>query len=185
MRFRLWGTLAVAGLASAACADTATTPVEPGGELEARAERSLEKPAASPTIIDVAVGINEDSGEFSTLIAAVVAAGLADDLSATGQRTVFAPTDAAFAALELDAGNIGDLGVEALTDILLFHVAPGRRYAEDVVTSDQIRMLNGGFNDITVNADGAFIGDEPAQIVITDVEASNGVIHVIDAVLLP
>ncbi|MDX1675463.1 MAG: fasciclin domain-containing protein, partial [Longimicrobiales bacterium] len=84
----------------------------------------------------------------------------------------------------LNADNIGDeLEDDALRDILLYHVANGRRYAEDVVSSDQIRMLNGGFNDIAVEDGEAFIGD--AQIIQTDIEATNGVIHVIDAVLLP
>jgi uncharacterized surface protein with fasciclin (FAS1) repeats len=179
-----WAVLSLAAL-TAACADDPTTPpVEAGEVAEARAERSL-KPAETPTVVDVALSVNASTGEFSTLIAAVLAAGLADDLSARGQRTVFAPTDAAFADLGLDETNIGDLPVEALTNILLYHVAPGRRYAEDVVDSDQIRMLNGGFNPIEVVGSDVFIGDEPAQIVQTDIEASNGVIHVIDAVLLP
>ena len=179
---------AVAGafLTLAACAEAPTAPQYlEGGETvnEQRADRSLQ-PASSPTIVDVALSVNEETGEFSTLIAAVVATGLVDDLSARGQRTVFAPTDAAFEALGLNADNIGDaLDEDALRNILLYHVANGRRDAADVTSSDRIRMLNGGFNEITVNDMGAFIGD--AQIIQTDVEASNGIIHVIDAVLLP
>ncbi|MDX1673617.1 MAG: fasciclin domain-containing protein, partial [Longimicrobiales bacterium] len=178
---RLIAAVAVAALA--ACADGPTQPVAVDGTSDQRAGESLQ-PAESPTIVDIAVSVNEDTGEFSTLIAAVVEADLVAALSATGQRTVFAPTDAAFAALGLNADNIGDeLEDDALRDILLYHVANGRRYAEDVVSSDQIRMLNGGFNDIAVEDGEAFIGD--AQIIQTDIEATNGVIHVIDAVLLP
>jgi hypothetical protein len=121
-------------------------------------------------------------GEFSTLIAAVVSADLVKALSAVGQRTVFAPTDAAFGALGLDASNVGDLPKDVLESILLYHVAPGRRYAADVVSSDRIRMSNGGVTTIRVENGAAYIND--SQIVVTDVEASNGVIHVIDAVLL-
>ena len=141
------------------------------------------KPSERTTIVDVALEINADSGEFSTLIAAVVAADLVGALSGNGQKTVFAPTDAAFAALDLNADNIGDMDQAALTNILLYHVANGRRMAEDVVSSAQIRMLNTQRTMISVTDEGAFIND--AMIIITDVPADNGVIHAIDAVLLP
>ena len=141
------------------------------------------KPSERTTIVDVAIAVNQDSGEFSTLIAAVVAADLVDALSGNGQLTVFAPTDEAFAKLDLNADNIGDLDKDALTNILLYHVAKGRRMAEDVVSSDQIRMLNGDRTMIMVNDEGAFIDE--SKIVNTDVPADNGVIHVIDTVLMP
>jgi transforming growth factor-beta-induced protein len=141
------------------------------------------KPSERTTIVDVALSVNADTGEFSTLIAAILAADLADALSGNGQLTVFAPTDAAFAALDLDADNIGDLDTGTLTEILLYHVAKGRRMAEDVVSSTQIRMLNGGFTSISLMDGSAYIDD--AMIVSTDVPADNGVIHVIDAVLMP
>lgn len=181
---RIQGWVAAMGLlAAAACSDAPTEPrLGPEG-VDARATQSL-KPAESPTVVEVALAVNGETGEFSTLIAAVVAADLVDALSTRGQRTVFAPTDAAFAELGLNAGNIaGALDSEALTDILLYHVAPGRRAAQSVVNARQIRMLNGGFNDIWVDDSGAYIGG--ARIIQTDVEASNGIIHVIDAVLLP
>ena len=141
------------------------------------------KPSERTTIVDVALAINADSGEFSTLIAAVVAADLVDALSGNGQLTVFAPTDAAFAALDLNDDNIGDLDQDTLTGILLYHVAKGRRMAEDVVSSNQIRMLNGQRTMISLMDGMAYIND--SKIVATDVPADNGVIHVIDAVLLP
>ena len=135
------------------------------------------------TLVDVAVAVNAETGEFSTLIAAVLATGLDDILSGNGQKTVFAPTDAAFAALDLNADNIGELDPATLTEILSYHVAKGRRAAEDVVRSEQIRMLNGEFTSISLTEDGAFI--DGARFVMTDVFADNGVIHVIDTVLLP
>ena len=135
------------------------------------------------SLVDVALAVNAESGEFSTLIAAVLATGLDVILSGNGQKTVFAPTDAAFAALDLNAENIGELDTATLTGILSYHVAKGRRAAEDVVRSEQIRMLNREFTSISVTDEGAFI--DGARIVMTDVFADNGVIHVIDAVLLP
>ncbi|MFW6205678.1 MAG: fasciclin domain-containing protein [Gemmatimonadota bacterium] len=173
------GAVAMAVLALAACTETpVTAPLSEEGVVERRASASL-RPAADATVVDVALSVSEETGEFSTLIAAVVAADLVDDLSARGQRTVFAPTDAAFAELGLDAGNVGELPEDALVNILLYHVATGRLDAEAVVTKDRLRMLNGDFTEI----DGATI--DGANIVVTDVEASNGIIHVIDAVLLP
>lgn len=172
---------AIALLAVAACTDTTTTePLTVDGANDYRAERSL-MPAEN-SIVDVAIAVNSSgpfAGSFDVLIAAVVEAGLADDLSAKGQRTVFAPTDDAFAELGLDESNIGTLSRDALVNILLYHVANGRLYAEDVVTKERLRMLNGDFTEI----DGATIDGE--NIIVTDVEAGNGIIHAIDGVLLP
>jgi uncharacterized surface protein with fasciclin (FAS1) repeats len=148
--------------------------------------------AAPPgdTIVDVAIAVNSAgpyAGEFDTLIAAVLAADPAvlATLDGNGQYTVFAPTDAAFAALGLDETNINtSLSQGVLTDILLYHVAHGRRYAEDVVASDRIRTL---YKDFLFQDGGVLTDnlDRPANITVTDVEAANGIIHAIDAVVLP
>jgi uncharacterized surface protein with fasciclin (FAS1) repeats len=135
------------------------------------------------SIVDVALQVNAETGEFATLIAAVVAANLVPVLDANRQFTVFAPTDAAFAELGLDASNIGSMDKAALTSILLYHVAPGSRPAEDVLKSEKIRTIAKKFLAVRVAADGAFVND--AKILMPDVLADNGVIHVIDAVLLP
>lgn len=135
------------------------------------------------TVVDVAVAVNAETGEFSTLIAALGAADLVATLEGAGPFTVFAPTDAAFAELDLNASNIGDLPVETLRGILLYHVAPGRYAAADVTSRSSLTMVSGGSASITVTQDGAFIED--ARIVQTDVAASNGYIHVIDSVLMP
>lgn len=151
---------------------------------------SLAVPAVAappgPTIVDVALAVNAETGEFSTLIAAILAADPAvlKTLSGKGQFTVFAPTDAAFLALGLDETNIGTLDQGFLTDVLLYHVARGRRSAEDVLGSQRIRMLKGGF----LFQDGGVLTDNlgrTANIIVTDVPAANGIIHVIDAVVLP
>jgi transforming growth factor-beta-induced protein len=141
------------------------------------------KPSERTTIVDLALAVNAETGEFSTLIAALVAADLVDALNGNGQLTVFAPTDEAFAAIDLDADNIGELPKDALTDILLYHVAKGRRMAEDVVSSSQIRMLNGERTMIKVMDGNAYIDE--AMIVSVDNGTDNGVIHIINGVLLP
>jgi transforming growth factor-beta-induced protein len=166
--------LTVALVAACAIAFTSTA--------EARKGRTASRDAGL-TIVGTALAVNQQTGEFSTLIAAVGAAGIGSVLDGKRQFTVFAPTDAAFAKLGLYSTNIVDVPKAALTDILLYHVATGSRLAADVVTAEQIRMLNGDFNPITVNTNGAFIGE--SKIVATDVKCSNGVIHVIDSVLLP
>lgn len=140
-------------------------------------------------IVDTAIAANSSgpyAGQFDTLIAAVLAAdpAVAATLSGKGQFTVFAPTDAAFAKLNLNPGNIAGLPQAALTQILLYHVARGERLAEDVVDSSRIRMLDR--NVVRVN--GTVLTDKvgrDSNIIVTDVRASNGVIHAIDTVLLP
>lgn len=135
------------------------------------------------TIVGVAVAINAKTGEFSTLIAALKDAGLVNALNGKGQFTVFAPTDAAFAKLGLNASNIGTLPKATLTNILLYHVAHGSLYASDVVAATQIRMLNKEFTHVTTQGGAVFINN--AQVIQPNVSASNGVIHVINTVLLP
>lgn len=136
---------------------------------------------AMGTIVDVAVA----DGRFTTLVAAVQAADLVEILSSDAQLlTVFAPTDDAFAALP--EGTVEALleDIPALTDILLYHVVSGENLAEDVVAADFVTTWQGADVTITVTDEGVFLNDT-AQVIITDIQASNGVIHVINAVLLP
>jgi uncharacterized surface protein with fasciclin (FAS1) repeats len=150
---------------------------------------AAKKAAKTPSIVDVAIAVNSSgpyAGAFDTLIAAVLAAdpAVVQTLSSRAQYTVFAPTDDAFAKLGLNPDNIGTVPQADLTNILLYHVAYGRRYAADVLASDQIRMLNGGF----VYQSGGVLTDAQGRtstIIVTDVAASNGIIHAIDNVLLP
>jgi len=134
------------------------------------------------TIVDIAVA----DGRFNTLVAAVTAADLVETLSGEGPFTVFAPTDDAFAALP--AGTLDSLllpeNKQALTDILLYHVVSGKVMAADVVTLTSAPTVLGKDVTITVK-DGKVYLNDTVQVIITDIEASNGVIHVIDAVLLP
>ena len=147
------------------------------------------QPAAArqpgPTIVETALAVNADSGEFDYLIQAVVKAGLVDTLNGNRQFTVFAPTDAAFedlfAALGVD--GIADIDVATLKAVLLYHVAHGERFSDDVVASSRIRTVSNGFVVLSVQNGGAYVND--ARIVAADIDVSNGVIHVIDAVLLP
>jgi transforming growth factor-beta-induced protein len=133
----------------------------------------------SRDIVDIAV----EDGRFTTLVAAVEAAGLVDALKGEGPLTVFAPTDDAFAALPEGTVDALLADVPALTDILLYHVAEGKVMASDVVELNNALMLQGQYADIMVE-DGKVMIDN-AQIIITDIEAANGVIHVIDSVILP
>jgi len=129
------------------------------------------------TIVDVAVG----NGSFGTLVAAVTAAGLVDTLSSDGPFTVFAPTDDAFAALP--EGTVEGLleDIPALTSILTYHVVAGKVESTDLVNGP-VTTVNGA--DVEINLDdGVKVND--STVIIPDVQACNGVIHVIDAVLIP
>ena len=147
--------------------------------------------AQSGNIVQVAIAVNGPGspyeGQFDTLIAAVLAADpvVVNTLSGKGQFTVFAPTDDAFAAVGLTAANVGSVDRETLTQILLYHVARGRRDAGDVTTSDRIRSLQGTFFFPNRSATITDALGREANIIVTNVPASNGIIHAIDAVILP
>ena len=131
------------------------------------------------------VGVAVEAGIFNTLVAAVQAAELVDVLKGEGPFTVFAPTDDAFAALP--EGTVESLllpeNKELLISILLYHVVSGSVSAADVVALDSATTVNGASINISVNDSGVMINN--ANVVQADVAASNGVIHIIDAVLLP
>ena len=133
-------------------------------------------------IVDTAVA----AGDFGTLVAAVTAAGLVDTLKSEGPFTVFAPADSAFAALPEGAvdGLLAD-PEGALTDVLLYHVVPGKVMAADVLGLDgqMVETVGGGMLAVTVEGDSVLING--IKVVAPDIETSNGVIHVIDGVLLP
>jgi uncharacterized surface protein with fasciclin (FAS1) repeats len=120
---------------------------------------------------------------FNTLAAAVVAAGLAETLAdADAEFTVFAPTDAAFAAL---GGTLDALLADpaALADILLYHVVEGRVFSDAVVSASSVQTVEG--TDAPISVNGGTVTIDGATVVVTDVQATNGVIHVIDAVITP
>lgn len=131
------------------------------------------------------VGTAVDAGQFKTLAAALDAAGLVSALKEPGPFTVFAPTDEAFA--KLPAGTVENLlkpeNKQQLVDILTYHVVPGKVMAADVAGIDEAKTLNGKMIDVEVEGSAVKIND--ATVTATDIAASNGVIHVIDQVILP
>ena len=138
------------------------------------------KPAKSD-IVDTAVA----AGDFNTLAAALQAGDLIDTLKADGPYTVFAPTDAAFA--KLPAGTVESLllpeNKDKLVAILTYHVVPGRVEAAQVVSMNSAPTANGEELAIRVEGETVFVND--SRVVATDIAASNGVIHVVDTVILP
>ena len=139
--------------------------------------------AASPAqdIVDTAVS----AGSFNTLVAAVKAAGLVDTLKGPGPFTVFAPTDEAFA--KLPAGTVEELlkpeNKSKLVAILTYHVVPGKVMAKDVLKLHEAKTVNG--QELTVKAEMGSVMVDNAKVVKTDILCTNGVIHVIDTVVLP
>ncbi len=136
--------------------------------------------AADETVVAIAAG----NADFSTLVAAVKAADLAETLSGAGPFTVFAPTNAAFD--KLPKGTVEDLlkpeNKAKLAAILTYHVVAGKVMAADVKTG-MVKTVQGTDLDVKVSADGVTVND--AKVVKTDIVGSNGVIHVIDTVVLP
>jgi uncharacterized surface protein with fasciclin (FAS1) repeats len=132
-------------------------------------------------IVDTAVA----AGDFKTLAAALQAAGLVDTLKGPGPFTVFAPTDEAFA--KLPAGTVEDLlkpeNKQKLISILTYHVVAGKVMANEVVKLHEAKTVNG--KDVRIMVDGGMVMVDNANVVKTDIQCTNGVIHVIDAVLIP
>jgi uncharacterized surface protein with fasciclin (FAS1) repeats len=181
----------VLSLLMVACAGIAELPTSSVSEQaassnDASEEETAETEAAEEameekSIVDIAV----DDGRFSTLVAAVQAAGLAETLSGDGEFTVFAPTDEAFDKLpEGTMESLLDDPEGTLKDVLLYHVAEGAVPSETVVTLESATTIQGEPVAIAV-ADGNVMLNESANVIITDIAASNGIIHVIDAVILP
>jgi len=137
--------------------------------------------AAEQDIVDTAVV----AGNFTTLAAALEAAGLVETLKGAGPFTVFAPTDEAFA--KLPAGTVETLlkpeNIDQLKAILTYHVVPGAVEASEVVGMSEARTVNG--QEIDIMVDGSKVMVDGATVVTADIMASNGVIHVIDSVILP
>ena len=161
----------------ASTAETTSASMAPSESMsETMSEAPMEEPG---TIVDVAAG----NPDFETLVAAVTAADLVETLSGDGPFTVFAPTDDAFDALPeglVDALLLPE-NKDALTSILTYHVVSGEVMAADVTAGD-VATVEG--STIAITTDGGVMVNE-ANVVTTDVDASNGVIHVIDAVLIP
>jgi uncharacterized surface protein with fasciclin (FAS1) repeats len=151
----------------------------PPAEESADAEMEDEMMEESKTIVDIAV----EDGRFTTLVTAVTEAGLAETLQSEGPFTVFAPTDDAFAALPEGTVEALLADIPTLSNILLYHVVEGKVMAADVVELDQAMTVQGQYADITTDMGKVMVDN--AEVIITDIEASNGVIHVIDAVILP
>ena len=140
---------------------------------------SLSAVAAEKDIVDTAVG----AGTFNTLVTAVKAAGLVDTLKGAGPFTVFAPTDEAFAKVPKAALNALLADKEKLKQVLLYHVVSGKVMAAKAVTLSSAKTVQGSSAKISVMGGKAMIDN--AHIVKTDIECSNGVIHVIDTVIMP
>ena len=185
---RLWLmmlALAVMSLGVTACggdddADDVVDP-EPATEMQDDGMDGTDEMAASD-IVDTAVA----AGSFTTLAAALEAANLIDTLKGEGPFTVFAPTDDAFNALP--DGTLDDLlleeNVEQLTSILTYHVVSGSVLSGELTDGQEVTTLQGETLLVSIDEDGTVkIGD--ATVIDADIEASNGVIHVIDTVLLP
>jgi uncharacterized surface protein with fasciclin (FAS1) repeats len=175
------------GLAACGSDDSTdeATPAETTSSAPATTEATEE--AAGDDIVDTAVA----AGDFTTLATALEAAGLVETLKGDGPFTVFAPTDDAFAALP--EGTVDTLLEDPqgdLTDILTYHVVSGQVMAADVVGLDgqEVETLQGASFTVNVDGDTVTLTDaagNTVNVTQTDVEASNGVIHVIDGVLMP
>lgn len=177
----LLASLVVLSLVLSACApETAPMPDPMATPLSEPTATSMPEPTEAPnTIVDIAIA----DGRFNTLVMAVLATGLAETLAGEGPFTVFAPTDDAFA--KLPDGTVEALlsDPEQLKNILLYHVVSGKVMSEQAASLSEAEMLNG--EKVTIKSDMGKLMINESQVVLSDIEASNGVIHVIDTVLLP
>jgi uncharacterized surface protein with fasciclin (FAS1) repeats len=182
----LIATAAASVLLLAACGDDDEATSSSSSPATAEATPPADdSPASSETITDIVAG----NPEFSTLLAAVEAAGLAETLSGDGPFTVFAPTDAAFAELPAETleALLQPANQDQLAAILTYHVVPAEVMAADV-EAGEVPTVNSAPFTVALDGGGVEITDgqgNQANVVETDIDASNGVVHVIDSVLLP
>jgi uncharacterized surface protein with fasciclin (FAS1) repeats len=175
--------VAVAGLTIAACSSGDSSSESSSASPSTTAAAAMS--TAPKTIVDIAAA----NSDFSTLVSAVKAAGLAETLTGSGPFTVFAPTESAFA--KLPAGTLDSLvkpeNKQQLSNILTYHVVPAKVMAGDVKPG-AVKTVNGAELTIAVNGPNVTLTDgqgNAANVVKADIAGSNGVIHVIDSVLLP
>jgi uncharacterized surface protein with fasciclin (FAS1) repeats len=191
---KILGAIGVGILAAgmAACSDSPSSPAAPsaatapgpaGGDSVLEAAKPGYAVAAKPGSLTIVGIVLQNDGEFDVLQAAVVRAGLVDALNGATQHTVFAPTDMAFVSTLGVADEaaaiaaVNGLPIDTLKDILLYHVTNGRRNSQSILSAPSYQMLNGR----TLSRDALLA----AGIATADVSASNGIVHVINAVLLP
>ncbi len=170
--------LAIIALAASLAVSCNNAPKEKTVEMEVPAVEEAEAPK---TVVDVAIG----SPDHTTLVSAVTAAGLVETLSGAGPFTIFAPTNAAFAALP--AGTVDNLlkpeSKEKLTGILTYHVVAGNVMAADLTDGQIVKTLNG--QDLKVSIKDGKVMINGSNVTAADLTGSNGVIHVVDSVLMP
>jgi uncharacterized surface protein with fasciclin (FAS1) repeats len=165
----------------AACNNNAEKKPAEDTAATAKEQPAEPKPEAPKDVVDIAMG----SADHSTLVAAVKAAGLVETLKGAGPFTIFAPTNTAFAALP--AGTVDNLlkpeSKDKLTGILTYHVVAGSVKAADLKDGQKVKTLQGG--ELTVSIKDGKVMINGATVTAADLTGSNGVIHVIDAVLMP
>ncbi len=173
--------VAITSTTFVACNNGETKTTETAAPSADSAKEEVMAPAAPKDIVDVAIG----SPDHTTLVAAVTAAGLVETLKGAGPFTVFAPTNAAFAALP--AGTVDGLlkpeSKDALTKILTYHVVAGAVKAADLKDGQKVKTLQG--QELTVAIKDGKVTINGANVTAADLTGSNGVVHVIDAVLMP
>ncbi len=143
----------------------------------------LRRAVAQLDVVDALIFVNFATGDFSALVGAVVEAGLVDDLKSLGSVTLFAPNDAAFAALPQSVLDAIELDPALLVDVLLYHAVPDTLFAADVLSQAGATTLLG--EDLAFSTDGVGVFINDSQVIGANRAVANGVIHVVDSVLLP
>ena len=171
---RLAAAVAVVALTAVACGSS---------DSKSDSKPAKDTPTSSAPAPKTIVVVASSNPDFKTLVTAVIKAGLVKTLSGPGPFTVFAPTNAAFAAIPADQLNAILADKEQLTKILTYHVVPGKVMAADLQPEQMVKTVEGQDLDIKVTNGAATVNG--CNIVKTDILASNGVIHVVDCVLIP
>ncbi len=173
-----------AGLALAACGQPTEAPAPPRAEPPTSAAMPIEAPTEAMMATDDILVVLTDDGRFETLVKLIARAGLTDTLKGPGPYTFFAPTDDAFT--ELPAGTLDALTPEQVGEILLYHVVNGQVMAADgmAMSGQPVTMMGTGAYTATLKSDGANLMINDATVTVGDILALNGVIHVIDKVLM-